>query len=250
VSELSDHARYEDDLAAYLLDALTEAEAGEVKLHIEGCARCQERARWLQGSVEMLPTAVEQLQPPPELRERLMRTVRAEAAAQPEAADEAEAEPPALPAAGPDRSRAPRGRGWLGGLFALPRPAMALGAILLAVGGGVLGYALGSGDDGNQTTTVQAAVAPPGARATLERDGDRGILRVSGLPQRTNRIYEVWLQHGKRVRPAGLFQVDRRGRGAAAIPTGLEGADRVMVSLEPPGGSAQPTSDPIIVTEI
>ena len=29
----------------------------------------------------MLPTAVEQLEPPPELRERLMQTVRAEAAA-------------------------------------------------------------------------------------------------------------------------------------------------------------------------
>jgi anti-sigma-K factor RskA len=235
-----DHIRYEDDLAAYLLDALGADEARDVERHIRSCARCQERARWLQGSVEMLPTAVEQLEPPPEMRERLMRTVRAEAAA---AAGTAPARAPEHP-----RSRDPRE--WLGRLFALPRPALALGALLLAVGAGALGYAVGTGGDGGETTTVRAEVAPPGARVTLERDGDRGILRVSGLPQHRNRIYEVWLARGKQVRPAGLFQVDRRGRGAAAIPDGLSDADRVMVSLEPAGGSAQPTSDPLVVTEI
>ena len=56
-------------------------------------------------------------------------------------------------------------------------------------------------------------------RATLERDGDQGVLRVSGLPQHRNRIYEVWIARGKEVRPRRLFQVDARG-GSAAIPTG------------------------------
>jgi anti-sigma-K factor RskA len=122
---------------------------------------------------------------------------------------------------------------------------------VLVAGAGVIGYALGSGgEEARQTTTVQAAVVPDGAQVTLERDGDSGILRVSGLPQHANRIYEVWLARGKEVRPAGLFQVDRDGRGAAAIPHGLESADQVMVSLEPPGGSAQPTSDPLVVTDI
>jgi anti-sigma-K factor RskA len=237
VNEHTDHAGYEDDLAAYLLDALPADEARAIELHIEGCERCQERTRWLRASVELLPTAVEQLEPPPELKERLMSTVRAEAA------------PP--PAAQLDRPGASRGGGWLGRLFALPRPAIALGATVLLVGAGMIGYALGSGDDAGQTTTtVQAAVAPPGARVTLERDGDSGILRVSGLPQHTNRIYEVWIARGKQVRPAGLFQVDRQGRGAAAIPHGLEAADQVMVSLEPPGGSAQPTTEPLVVTDI
>jgi hypothetical protein len=141
-------------------------------------------------------------------------------------------------------------RGWLDRLFALPRPAMALGALLLALGAGALGYAAGTGGDGGDTTTIRAEVAPPGARVTLERDGDRGILRVAGLPQHRNRIYEVWLARGKQVRPAGLFQVDRDGRGAAAIPHGLSDADQVMVSLEPPGGSAQPTSEPLVITKI
>ena len=115
----------------------------------------------------------------------------------------------------------------------------------------MVGYALGDGD-GTDATTVQAQVDPAvsGARATLERDGDQGILRVSGLPQRRDRIYEVWIARGEEVRPAGLFQVDRAGTGAAAIPTGLDDADQVMVSLEPPAGSAQPTSDPLVIAEI
>jgi anti-sigma-K factor RskA len=237
VNEHADHAAYEEDLAAYLLDALPADEARAMELHIEGCARCQERTRWLRASVELLPTAVEQLEPPPELKERLMRTVRAEAAPPPAA----QAEVPA-----PERRQA----GWLGRLFALPRPAIALGATVLLAGAGAIGYALGSGDDARQTTTVRAAVAPPGAQVTLERDGDRGILRVSGLPQHSNRIYEVWIARGKQVRPAGLFQVDRQGRGAAAIPHGLESADQVMVSLEPPAGSLQPTSEPVVVTDV
>lgn len=238
-----DHTRYEDDLAAYLLDALAEDEAREMERHIDGCPRCHERARWLQASVEMLPTAVEQLEPPPELRERLMQTVRAEAEAL--RAGELSVSVPAAPERARDR------RGWLGRLLAVPRPALALGALLLAIAGGVVGYALGNGD-GTDATTVQAQVDPSvsGARATLERDGDKGILRVSGLPQHRNRIYEVWLARGKEVRPAGLFQVDRSGSGAAAIPTGLDRADQVMVSLEPPGGSEQPTSDPLVVAEI
>ena len=241
MSERADHTRYEDDLAAYLLDALPGEEARDVERHIAGCPRCQERARWLQASVEVLPTSVEQLEPPPQLRERLMATVRAEAAAA--------AAPQRAP--GDDhRMGASEGRGWLGRLFALPRPALALGALLLALAAGALGYAAGTGGDGDQSTTVQAEVAPPGARATLVRDGDQGTLHVSGLPQHRNRIYEVWLARGKQVRPAGLFQVDRSGRGAAAITGGLSDADQVMVSLEPPGGSAQPTSDPLVITEI
>ncbi|MGH2978084.1 MAG: anti-sigma factor domain-containing protein [Solirubrobacterales bacterium] len=244
MNDHADHARFEDDLAAYLLDALTADEVREIERHIEGCERCQERARWLQGSVEMLPTAVEQLEPPPALRERLMRTVRAEAGV-------SARERPAAAGAGSDRdARSHGGRGWLSRLFALPRPAMALGAILLAVGAGGLGYAVGTGGDAGEPTTIQAEVAPPGAHVTLERDGDRGILRVSGLPQHSNRIYEVWLERGGQARPATLFQVHRDGTGSAAIPHGLNGADRVMVSLEPPGGSAQPTSDPVVVTDI
>ena len=227
-----DHLPFEDDLAAYMLDALPGDEARRFERHLDGCPRCQERAHWLQVSVEMLPAAVEQVEPPPALRDRLMATVRAEA----------EHETPAPARSGWRRS-------WRD-LFAIPRPAFAMAAVLL-VAVAVGGYALGAGSNGDGDATVTATgQAPPGATVVVERTGDKGILRVSGLPQRRNGIYEVWIARDGQVEPSTLFQVHRDGTGAAAIPEGLEGADEVMVTLEPPGGSAQPTREPLIVTKI
>ena len=222
----NEHVRYEEELAAYLLDALPGDEARAFERHLENCARCQERARWLQGSVEMLPAAVEQIEPPPALRERLMETVYAEAT------------PPA-----PRQQR----RSWRR-FFEISRPALALGAVVLAAVA-IGAYAVGSGGSDEQTVTAEAQ-APPGVTAVVERTGDKGILRVSGLPQRTNGIYEVWIARGKEVVPSTLFQTHRNGSGAAAIPNGLKDADQVMVTLEPPRGSPKPTRAPIIVAKI
>ena len=222
----NEHLHYEEDLAAYLLDALPGDEARAFEGHLENCARCQEQARWLQGSVEMLPAAVEQVEPPAALRERLMETVYAEVA------------PPA--------SRRQR-RSWRR-FFAIPRPALALGAVVLAAVA-IGAYALGSGGGGEQTVTAEAQ-APPGVTAVVERTGDEGILRVSGLPQRTSGIYQVWIARGKEIVPSTLFQTHRNGSGAAGIPNGLEDADQVMVTLEPPHGSVKPTRAPIIVAKI
>ena len=233
MTEQDDHLGYEDDLAAYLLDALPGDEARRFELHLDGCPRCQERAQWLRGSVEMLPAAVEQVEPPPALRKRLLKTVNAEAEMEAHAAQ--------------PRPRATRRRSWRE-LFAIPRPVLAMTAVLLAAVA-VGAYALGAGGDGDKTVTA-SGMAPPGATATVERTGDEGILRVTGLPQRTNGIYEVWVARGDKVEPATLFQVDRNGTGAAAIPSGLEDADQVMVTLEPPGGSPKPTRTPIIVTNL
>jgi anti-sigma-K factor RskA len=228
-----DHLHYEEDLAAYLLDALPSDEARRFERHLDGCARCQGKAGWLRPSVEMLPAAVEQVEPPAALRERLMATVRAEAEA---------------PAGTPARAARPAPRRSWRDLFAVPRPVLAMTAILLVAAAGV-GYALGAGENGAQTVTTRAQ-APPGATAVVERTGDEGILRVSGMPQHRNGIYEVWIAHDGQVAPSTLFQVHRNGSGAAAIPEGLDGADQVMVTLEPPGGSTKPSRAPLIVTNL
>src|SRR5207247_374903 len=65
------HQPYEDELAAYLLDALTTEESRAFQAHLQDCDLCQARERWLRTSVEVLPSSVEQLEPPPELRQRL-----------------------------------------------------------------------------------------------------------------------------------------------------------------------------------
>ncbi len=230
MNQPDDHTHFQDDLAAYLLDALTGDEARAFERHLDGCPRCQERSRWLQGSVDLLPATVEQVEPPQALRERLMRTVYDEAA------------PAPAPAPAPRRRRAWRE------LLAIPRPVIAMAAAVV-VAAAIGGNALGSDGDGQETVTARAE-APAGVTATVERTGDEGILRVSGLTQRTDGIYEVWIARDGNVEASTLFQVHRNGSGAAAIPRGLDDADQVMVTFEPRTGSVKPTRAPIIVAKV
>ena len=147
----NDHRRYEEDLAAYLLDALVEEERREFESHLHSCPACQAEERWLRGAVDLLPSSVEQLEPPPALRERLMATVRAEA-----------------PAEGTEARRGARRRPWLG--FVL-RPAAAFAAAaLIAVGVGA-GYLIGNDDGGSTRAVATVAAKPtgvvPGARGEI-----------------------------------------------------------------------------------
>jgi anti-sigma-K factor RskA len=229
------HARYEDELAAYMLGSLEPEEAAAFEDHLAVCERCQARERWLRASVEVLPSSVEQLEPPAALRERLMETVRREAALTSE---------PSRPAPRARRSLSDRL-----GSFSL-RPATALAAAVLILAAGVVGYAVRGGGEGSSTVPVPPTAEVPKASGTLVRDGDRAILRVSNLPQRRGRVYEVWLvQRGNPV-PSALFQVDRNGSGSAAIPNGLDRSTQVMVSSEPAGGSDQPTTMPVLSTRV
>jgi anti-sigma-K factor RskA len=223
------HEELRDDLAAYALGALSPAEAAEFERHLAECEACRVRLRWLQPAVDVLPASVEQRTPPGELRDRLMATVRAEA--EPVAGLETRVAPAA------PRSR--RRGGW-GGLFL--RPATAFVTALLIVAGVAAGYALRGGED-DQTTTVAARALLPGVEAELVRQGDSGALHVRRMPAiDRDEVYEVWVQRGDGVQAASTFVLDREGRAVAAVP-GLEGADAVLVTREPYGGSEQPTTD-------
>lgn len=236
--ETNGHERYEDELAAYMLGSLEAGEAATFEQHLASCERCQARERWLRASVEVLPSSVEQMEPPPALRERLMEIVREEGEVP---QDATRTRPSARPARGL--------RARLGSLALRPAAALAGLAILLAVGVG--GYTLGK-NDSSETTKIAAtgtSVAPQ-TTGTLVRNGDVGVLRVANLPQRRGRVYEVWLvQNGKPI-PSTLFQVGKDGTGAAGIPGGLDDSTQVMVTSEPPGGSSQPTTQPLLSARI
>jgi anti-sigma-K factor RskA len=228
------HERYEDELAAYMLGSLDPEETSAFEAHLSGCGRCQARERWLRTSLDVLPSTVEQLEPPPALRERLMETVRRESGVP----DEAQARKPARPA----------GRRLRGRLEALRlRPATALAAVAVLIAAGIAGYAIGGGESSKtKTIAVTGTPAAPQGTGTFVRDGDRAVLRVSNLPQRRGRVYEVWLvKRGKPV-PSGLFQVAKDGTGSAGIASGVDGATQVMVSSEPARGSEQPTTQPVL----
>jgi hypothetical protein len=56
----------------------------------------------------------------------------------------------------------------------------------------------------------------------------------------------VWVQRGGTMEPSSLFSVRRNHSGEAAVPGPLDGADAVLVTKEPHGGSTQPTSRPLL----
>jgi anti-sigma-K factor RskA len=220
------HERYRDDLAAYALGALEESEAAALQHHLEGCDECRMHLRWLQPAVDLLPGAVAQLEPPPRLRKRLIATVRAEAR---EAAR-----------AGPGTARR---RGWAAFLL---RPATALAAGILLVAGAVGGYLLHQPSDPSEFV-AQPPNPTSSARGTLESEDGSAILHVEGMPALArDEVYQAWIKRDGALEPSTVFVLQRNRSGEAAISGSLEGADAVLVTKEPSGGSRQPTSDPLL----
>ena len=228
------HDELRDDLAAYALGALEDDEVVRLRDHLESCEDCRHQLRWLEPAVELLPMTVQQLEPPPRLRDALMRVVRDES---PRAARE----PP---------QRAAGGRwAWLG--RSLLRPATAVAAAAMLVIGAVAGYLVAEPDENNSTLTAQAAGGAPAASGVLEREGGSGILRVTGMPALArDEVYEVWVQRDGRLEPSSLFVLRRNRSGEAAVPGSLDGADAVLVTKEPRGGSRQPTSKPVLSVQL
>jgi anti-sigma-K factor RskA len=227
----SSHDELRDDLAAYALGALEEGEADRLRAHLETCEECRHHLRWLEPAVELLPRTVEQLEPPPRLRDSLLETVQAESP----------------PAAREPRRRAAAGR-WRAFGLAVWRPVTAVAAAAMLIVGVVAGYLVhGSGGGGTTTLEAQAMPAAPRVHGVLERQGGSGILRVQGMPSLArDQVYEAWVQRDGKLQPSSLFVPRRNHTADAAIPGQLNGADAVLVTKEPRGGSRQPTSPPLL----
>jgi len=249
MSEMANgHERWSEELAAYLLGALGPDEMGSFERHAEDCERCRAEARWLMPAMQALPESVERRQAPPELRERLMVEVRADAKAGSGVAAE-------RAAAGEDRDRNWRQRLaalWRGGGPRGLRPAVGLAALLLVVAA-VAGYVVGGGSSspsGDPSTTVVSGQAP-GIVATMVREGEGGSLYLKNVkPIPDGRVLEAWVQRGDKVEPVpALFAPNREGR-ATTMVANMNGVETVMVTVEPSGGTRAPTSAPIVTMPI
>jgi anti-sigma-K factor RskA len=213
---MSDHARYRDDIGAYLLGALNELERQAFERHARGCDECQEELDRLRPAAEALPGSVVQLEPPPGLKKRLMAEVQRDAR--------------------PARARRP--------LLRVPRLAFAGAALVLGLAIG-FGVAQLGGED-TRTVTATVAKAMPDAGGTLEIEGDRATLRLHDMPDLgSRRIYQVWLQHGDALEPARTFEVGTSGTGRVEL-SDVRDADGVYVTREARGGAQVPSEDPIV----
>lgn len=225
-----DHVRWEDERAAYLLDALDPPELEAFEDHLAGCERCRAELRWLEPAVDVLPAAVDQIDPPAELRRRILGAVEADA-------------PPR------QRERAPARPSLWGRLAARPAAlgVAALAALAVGLAGG---YALrGEPEPQVVTQTVPVEGTAPAIRAVgnVVQHDDNWTLDVSRMPElRPGDVYQVWIRRGKRVLPSVLFVMSHGNHARVALPARMESVDQLMVTREPSGGSLEPTSAPLV----
>jgi anti-sigma-K factor RskA len=227
---IGDHPDRED-LVAFSLGALDPAEEREVAAHAPSCARCRRELEALAPAVAVLGESVEQLEPPPELRERVMAAVREDLERT------AEVREPRV-----ERGiRRPR-RGWRGLVL---RPAIAVG---LAVAVAAIGGYLIAGNGGGPGETTVPVVAQQGIGGTLAVGEDTSTLDLHGLKPLSGReVYQVWVAKGQSLRPSSDFVPDPSGRATAAVEGHLTGGTKVMVTREPRPGRTTPTP-PILLS--
>ena len=212
-----------DDLVAFALGALAPEEGRAVEAHALSCARCTRELESLVPAVGVLGESVEQLEPPPELRERVLGEVRADAARE---APESEAAP-----------RRPQRRGWRG-LFMRPALAVGLSIVIAAVGG----YLIAGNNGGGPEETTVPVVAQQGIGGTLAVGENSSMLDLHGLAQLTgDEVYQVWLGRGQSVKPSSNFIPDANGRAMTAVDGHLSPGTKVMVTREPHPGRTAPT---------
>jgi len=233
----------------YALDALTGPQLDRFERHLHRCPACDSEVRDFRETAARLALAVAAT-PPAEFRPRLRAAVAV-----------TRQDPPLTPRAG-------RRLGWpgrLGGGFRVPRLATALAAAAVAVA-----IALGVVASVTQHRLTQAqarahavaaVLAAPDARLTARTTTAGGtvtivsaqsrhamVISAAGLPGLPGgRVYEVWFMAPGRTREAGLLPEPAAGRTAPLLASGLSSADRIGVTVEPAGGTRQPTTTPIVV---
>lgn len=91
----------------------------------------------------------------------------------------------------------------------------------------------------------------PAARATLTvaLESDSALFVADNLQQLSaEQVYQLWIIRGDQLLSAGIFSVDENGRAVVEVDATLAASyDAVGVSIEPAGGSEQPTPDQIIL---
>jgi anti-sigma-K factor RskA len=243
------HADLHTMTGAYAVHALPDDEREEFEAHLDACAACSQEVRELTATAERLGLG-ETVTPPPEMREKVLRRIAS-----------VRQEPPKVPTR--HAARTP-------GRWARSVPKLALAAALAAAAslGGIAVWQHQVAQDAQeqaQQSRQQAAelarvLAAPDAKVrsaplpdggsgsvVVSRSVNRAAFVASGLPAApSGKTYQLWYADGGTMRPAGLL--DGGGDGTTVLMDGrLDGATAMGVTVEPDGGSPQPTSDPVLL---
>ena len=238
------HERFEDLKDAFVLGALPESERREFEEYLIEHPERQAEIDDLSTVAGLLALSPDEQEPPPELRRSIMDLVEAEAGR-------------------------PRVESWSW----LARMQEFLGVRGLALGAAAAMLVIGlfswnmilqseirdmqgqiqsrqSAQD-SQTVALEGSGAARGAQAELVvLEGDQAVLVAEDMPPPPEgKTFQIWVIEGDVPKPSGLFEPDK-DRVAAVVEKPLEGADAVAVTVEPEGGSAKPTTEPMLTAKL
>jgi len=241
---MSTHDELKANAAGYVLGSLDPEERREFESHLAGCAECAEEVASLRPVVGALATAVPQVTPRAELRERILSITGAGLKTRLHTHD----------------WKAPAAVMWL--------PLAA--AIILAVGAGIyavrlqrqIGELQARFDQAQATTAVLAAPdlaridlqgqqVAPDARARALWSRSRGLVfTTANLPRApVGKAYQVWVVTAQAPISAGLLTPGPSGGGTQyyMTPADIAPPVAVAVTLEPAGGVPAPTGERYLV---
>jgi anti-sigma-K factor RskA len=238
------HERFDELKEAYVLGALPEEERREVEEFLAQHPERQAEVDELGAFAGLLALTPQEHEPAPELRRSIMSVVESEA-----------------------RSSSARSEPRFAGLrelFSLQNLALAAAALL------VIGLFSWNMLLQGEVRDLQGRVAnlqqsPQSRMVALEGTGDapqqghaevmildddRAVLMAEDMPRAPEgRTYQIWVIEGDVPEPGGLFEP--RGESVAAVvEKPLDEGDVIAVTIEPAGGSQQPTTDPLMTAKL
>jgi anti-sigma-K factor RskA len=239
MSDLPHDTHILDLLPAYAIGSLDADELHRVEEHLLSCWICRDESRAFQAVADELSFAVPVAEPSSDLKNRLMQRVQSTRSK--------------------DRESVPK---------PVPKhpfwdrllPAWGLASLFL-----ILGLAASSFILWQRINNLEFATTPGGMLAVplsgmdaaphatgfvlISVDGDSGALVVDGLPPLgETQQYQLWLiREGQRTSGA-IFSTDERSYGGTRIraPRSLLDYSAVDITIEPAGGSPQPTGEQVL----
>lgn len=224
-----------DDLTAlatpYALHAIPESERADIDRRIaaappEVARAFADEVRAVRETMAVISAATA-VEPPHELRDRVL----------------AEIGPP------PVTQLQPRRRRW--------QTAVLAAAAAVVIGLGALGVGMALRPAPKMSTAEQVFAAPdvrtisgdiPGggtATVVFSREKNAGFLVMNNVaPPKTGTVYQMWLINDSGPHSAGTMDAQAVAPSTTAVLPALDGSTRLAFTVEPPGGSQQPSSEP------
>lgn len=235
---------------AYVVDALDDAELAAFEGHLPGCRDCQAEVASLREAAALMADDVA-LTPPDSLRRSVLAGISTIRPLPPEI-DQAPEEEPASATVLPMRRRR----------FRVASLAAAA-AVAASVAVGVTWHPWDNGQGTSAVTAADQVLAAgdaqkvaidfkDGSTAAVYRSKSKGkaVILTDGMaPPPAGKVYEIWLRDADdRMVPAGLMP--KAANNKVLLKGDAAKATAVGITIEPDGGSKQPTSEPIATFDL